>query len=104
MTLQTCLLLAAAVFSLGIYGVLTRRNAIGILLSVELMANALNLNLVAFSYFMGGVSGQVFAVFTIALTVAEAVVGLSLVILLYRQWKTIAVDAANTMAPSTEEA
>ena len=71
MSLQSILLLTAALFCLGVYGLITRRNAIGLLLSLELMANAVNINLVAFSHFQGGHAGQVFAVFTTALTVAE---------------------------------
>jgi NADH:ubiquinone oxidoreductase subunit K len=97
MGLEAYVLLSAALFSLGIYGVLTRRNAIGLLLSVELMANAVNINLVAFSRHHGGAAGQVFALFAIALTVAEVVVGLALVILLYRSQKDVAVDAASAL-------
>ena len=97
MPLQPYLLLTAALFALGIYGLLTRRNAVGMLLSVELMANAVNINLVAFSRYHGGSAGQVFAVFAIALTVAEVVVGLALVILLYRAQKDVAVDAASAL-------
>jgi NADH-quinone oxidoreductase subunit K len=84
MTLSTCLLLAAALFCVGVFGLLSRRQPIAILLSVELMANAANVVFVAFGRFRGGVTGQVFATFSIALTVAEVAVGLALVILLYR--------------------
>ena len=94
---QGYLLLAAALFSLGIYGLVTRRNAIGLLLSVELMANAVNINLVAFSRMHGGELGQVFAIFAIAITVAEVVVGLALVILLYRSRKDVLVDTASDL-------
>lgn len=97
MPLQPLLLLSAALFCVGIYGVVSRRNAVGILLSVELMMNAVNINLVAFSRFHGGPTGQVFAVFAIALTVAEVVVGLALVILLYRDQKDVAVDTASAL-------
>ena len=97
MPLQPYLLLTATLFALGIYGLLTRRNAVGMLLSVELMANAVNINLVAFSRYHGGSTGQVFAVFAIALTVAEVVVGLALVILLYRAQKDVAVDTASAL-------
>lgn len=97
MPLQPFVLLAAALFSVGIYGVLSRRSAVGILLSVELMMNAANINLVAFSRYHGGHAGQVFAVFAIALTVAEVVVGLALVILLYRAKKDSVVDAADAL-------
>ena len=97
MPLQPYLLLTATLFALGIYGLLTRRNAVGMLLSVELMANAVNINLVAFSRYHGGSAGQVFAVFAIALTVAEVVVGLALVILLYRAQQDVAVDTASAL-------
>ncbi len=97
MPLQPFLLLSTALFCAGVFGVLTRRNAIGVLLGVELMMNAANINLVAFSRFHGSHVGQVFAVFAIALTVAEVVVGLALVILLYRSRKDVAVDAANAL-------
>lgn len=95
--LQLVLVLTAALFSMGVYGVLSRRNAIGILLGVELMMNAANINLVVFSRFHGGHVGQVFAVFAIALTVAEVVVGLALIILLYRSRQDVAVDEANAL-------
>ncbi len=96
MNLQAYLLLAMALFSLGIYGVLTRRNAVGVLASVELMANAVNLNLIAFSRFRG-VEGQVFALFTTAITVAEVVLGLALVILLYRGRHDVLTDLASDL-------
>jgi NADH-quinone oxidoreductase subunit K len=89
-------LLSAALFATGIYGVLTRKNLIAILLSVELMANAVNLNLVAFARFSQALLGQAFALFGIALTVVEVGIGLAIVILVYRQWHSIeATDAAN---------
>lgn len=96
MTLSHCLLLAAALFSIGICGLLTRRSAIAILLSVELMANAANICFVAFGRFHGG-SGQLFALFALALTVAEVAVGLALVILLYRSTRDTRVDLACEM-------
>lgn len=83
------LLVAAAMFSLGLYGVLTRRNLVAIVLSVELMANAANINLVAFSRYGDHPWGQAMALFAIALTVAEVVVGLALVILVSRTHKSI---------------
>jgi NADH:ubiquinone oxidoreductase subunit K len=84
MTLSSCLILAAGLFCLGVFGLISRRQPIAILLSVELMANAANVVFVSFGRFRGGTSGQVFATFSIALTVAEVAVGLALVILLYR--------------------
>ena len=97
MTMQALLMLTSGLFCMGIYGIVTRRNAIALLLSAELMINAVTINLVAFSRFSGGVTGQVFAVFTIALTVAEVVVGLAIVILLFRWRREIAIDSANEL-------
>ncbi|MCA9560293.1 MAG: NADH-quinone oxidoreductase subunit NuoK [Myxococcales bacterium] len=94
MTLSAWLVLGAGLFCIGVYGILTRRNAIGLLASVEVMANAVNLLLVAFGRYHGTGDGQVFALFTTALTVTEAAVGLALVILLYRSRKGILVDSA----------
>lgn len=91
------LVLAAGLFALGVFGVATRKNAVGLLVSVELMANAVNLNLVAFSRFQGGTVGQVFALFAIALTVAEVVVGLALVILLFRARGDVTLDLASEL-------
>lgn len=92
MGLSAYLILAAVVFCIGLFGVLTRRNTIGILLGIELMLNAVNINLVAFSRFTGGDSGFVFTVFTICITVSEAAIGLALVILLFRVRKTVMAD------------
>ncbi len=97
MTLSSCLLLATALFCVGIFGLLSRRQPIAILLSVELMANAANIVFVAFSRFRGGTTGQVFAIFSIALTVAEVAVGLALVILLYRGYHDARLDRATEM-------
>jgi NADH-quinone oxidoreductase subunit K len=92
MGLSAYLALAAAVFAIGLFGVLTRRNAVGILLGIELMLNAVNINLVAFSRFHGQVVGMVFALFTIAITVAEVAVGLAIVIAIFRVRKTVEAD------------
>ena len=92
MPLHAYLLLAALVFVIGLYGVLTRRNAVGILLGIELMLNAVNINLVAFSRFQGNLAGLIFSLFTIALTVAEVAVGLAIVIVIFRVRKTIDAD------------
>ncbi len=97
MTMQALLMLTSGLCCMGIYGIVTRRNAIALLLSAELMINAVTINLVAFSRFSGGVTGQVFAVFTIALTVAEVVMGLAIVILLFRWRREIAIDSANEL-------
>jgi NADH:ubiquinone oxidoreductase subunit K len=92
MSLRAYLVLAALVFVIGLYGVLTRRNAVGILLGIELMLNAVNINLVAFARFNGDVAGLIFTLFTIAITVAEVAVGLAIVIVIFRVRKTIDAD------------
>jgi NADH-quinone oxidoreductase subunit K len=92
MGLQAYLLLAAAVLAIGLFGVLTRRNAVGILLGIELMLNAVNINLVAFSRFNRDLAGMVFALFTIAITVAEVAVGLAIIIVIFRVRKTVEAD------------
>ena len=97
MTLASTILLASALFAIGVYGLLTRRHLIGVLLSIELMANAANLSFVAFARFQGGAVGQVFALFALAITVAEVAVGLALVILLYRTYGRTQIDAATEM-------
>jgi NADH-quinone oxidoreductase subunit K len=91
--------LAAILFSIGMYGALTRRNAIGILMSIELMFNAVNINFVAFAKFVNPVeiTGQVFVVFVIAIAAAEATVGLAIVLLIYRNFKGVFVDRVNLM-------
>ncbi len=92
MPLNAYLILAGLVFAIGVAGVLTRRNAIGILLGVELMLNAVNINLAAFSRFNGDLTGIVFALFTIAITVAEMGVGLAIVIAIFRARRTVEAD------------
>jgi NADH-quinone oxidoreductase subunit K len=92
MGLNAYLILAAAVFCIGLFGVMTRRNAIGLLLGIELMLNAVNINLVAFARFNGNLAGMVFTVFTICITVAEAALGLAIVILLFRTRRTVMAD------------
>src|SRR5207247_6394743 len=84
--------LAALVFRLGLFGVLTRRNSIVILLGIELMFNAVNINLVAFARFHGDLLGLVFTLFTIAITVAEVAVGLAIVIVIFRVRRTVEAD------------
>jgi NADH-quinone oxidoreductase subunit K len=92
MGLHAYLSLAAALFTIGLFGVVTRRNAIGILLGIELMLNAVNINLVAFARFNVNVAGMVFAVFTISITVAEVALGLAIVILIFRVRRTVVAD------------
>jgi NADH-quinone oxidoreductase subunit K len=92
MGLQAYLLLAAVLFSIGLFGVVSRRNTIGILLGIELMLNAVNINLVAFARFNGDAAGMIFTVFTICITVAEIALGLALVILIFRVRRTVIAD------------
>ena len=92
MGLQAYLTLAAALFAVGLFGVVTRRNTIGILLGIELMLNAVNINLVAFARFNADPAGFIFTVFTISITVAEVALGLALVILIFRVRRTAMAD------------
>ena len=93
------LVLSAVLFSIGIYGVLARRNAVAILMGIELMLNAVNINLVAFwRYFTPeGISGQAFVIIVFAVAAAEAAVGLALIISIYRRRTTVAADDINLM-------
>jgi NADH-quinone oxidoreductase subunit K len=92
MPLNAYLTLGALVFAIGLFGVMTRRNAVGMLLGIELMLNAVNINLVAFSRFSGDLGGLIFSLFTIAITVAEVALGLAIVIVIFRVRKTIEAD------------
>ncbi len=92
MPVRLVLLLSHALFALGVYGVLTRRHAIGLLLSIELILNAAALNFVLFSRAFGHVEAQAFALFIIALAACEAVVGLAIVIGLARHAQTVFAD------------
>jgi len=91
------LVLSLLLFGIGILGVLTRRNAIIILMSIELMMNAANLNLIAFSRQHQHLTGQVFGVFTIAVAAGEVAVGLAIVLALYRHFDSIKVDDVRLM-------
>ena len=92
MGLGAYLTLAAALFAIGLFGVITRRNTIGILLGIELMLNAVNINLVAFARFNADVVGMVFTLFTICITVAEVALGLAITILIFRNRRTVVAD------------
>ena len=92
MPLQAYLTLSAVVFCLGLFGTVTRRNTVGILLGIELMLNAVNINFVAFSRFNGDGVGMIFTLFAICITVAEVALGLAIVILLFRMRKTASAD------------
>jgi NADH:ubiquinone oxidoreductase subunit K len=93
------LVLSALLFSIGVYGVLARQHAVLVLLSIELMLNAVNINLVAFSALLGegAASGQVFALFVIAVAAAEVGVGLAIVILIFRNRQSVDVDELSLM-------
>jgi NADH:ubiquinone oxidoreductase subunit K len=97
MLLNQYLLLAAALFCIGVFGVLTRKNGVLVLMSVELILNAVNINMVAFGTFHGDIAGQVFALFIIAVAAAEVGVGLAIVLLIYRNRRSIDVAEANLM-------
>ncbi len=97
MVLNHFLILAAILFVIGTYGVLARRNGVMVLMSVELMLNAVNLNLIAFSQQIGDVSGQVFALFVITIAAAEVGVGLAIVLLMYRNLRTPDLDQVTTL-------
>src|SRR5512135_2093577 len=97
-TLTHFLVVGALLFALGLVTVATRRNAVGVLMGVELILNAANVNLVAFNhYVVGGVSGQVFALFVVVLAAAEAAVGLAIVLAIFQTFRTIDVRAADWM-------
>ena len=91
------LVLSAALLMIGVFGVLTRRNVIVIFLSIELILNAVNINLIAFAEQWGNSSGQVFSIFVIAVAVAEAAVGLGIIVAFYRNKETINIDEMNIL-------
>jgi NAD(P)H-quinone oxidoreductase subunit 4L len=95
--LNNYLLLAAVIFCIGVYGVLARRNGVMVLMSIELILNAVNINLVAFGAFHGNIAGEVFALFVIAIAAAEVGVGLAIVLLLFRNEKTIDLSSIDSM-------
>jgi len=104
LSLNHYLILSAGLFAIGLYGVLTRRNVLGILMSIELMFNAANINLVAFDRFLPRetlrglhLHGQVFTLFVIAIVAAEAVVGLALILSIYRNLRSVFVEKMNIL-------
>jgi NAD(P)H-quinone oxidoreductase subunit 4L len=99
MQLQYFLIVAAALFCIGIYGLINSRNAVRVLMSVELMLNAVNLNLMAFSDFLDplDVKGQVFTIFVIAIAAAEAAIGLAIVLAIYRNRDTVDMEQFNLL-------
>ncbi len=92
------LVISAALFSLGIMGVLTRKNAVNVLMGVELILNSANINLVAFSkYSAANLDGQIFAIFVIVVAAAEAAVALAIVLSMYRLIRSVNLDRADTL-------
>ena len=91
------LVLSAILFSLGVFGVLTRKNAIVVFMCVELMLNAVNLTFIALSRHLGNMDGQIFVFFVMAVAAAEAAVGLALMITFFRNRETLDIDDANTL-------
>jgi NADH:ubiquinone oxidoreductase subunit K len=95
--LPLVLMFSALLFSAGVYGVLARRNAVMVLMAIELMLNAVNVNLVAFAASLQEMTGQVFALFVIAVAAAEVGIGLAIVILLFRNRESINVDEVSLL-------
>jgi NAD(P)H-quinone oxidoreductase subunit 4L len=95
--LNQFLLLGAILFAIGVYGVIARRNGVAVLMSIELILNAVNINLIAFSAQWGDTSGQVFALFVIAVAAAEVGVGLAIVLAIYRNRKSVDLDELDLM-------
>ena len=91
------MLLSAALFMIGVFGVVTRRNIIVIFMSIELMLNAVNINLIAFSSQLQNAVGQVFAIFVICVAAAEAAVGLGIILAFYRNKETVNIDEMSLM-------
>jgi NADH:ubiquinone oxidoreductase subunit K len=99
MNLSNTLTLSAILFAIGLYGLLTRRNAVGVLMATELMLNSVNLNLIAFNKYLhpAALSGQMFTLFTITVAAAEATVALALVVALYRSRRSVMVEDINQL-------
>ncbi len=91
------LIISAVIFTIGSYGIITQRSGIKILMCIELMLNSANLNLVAFSSFNNNASGQVFALFSIAIAAAEAAIGFAILVALFRVRDTINLDNINIL-------
>jgi NADH:ubiquinone oxidoreductase subunit K len=97
MFLNQFLIFAAVLFCIGVYGVLARKNGVLVLMSIELILNSVNINLVAFGAYNGDIAGQVFALFVIAVAAAEVGVGLAIVLLIYRNRRSIDIAEANLL-------
>jgi NADH-quinone oxidoreductase subunit K len=97
-SLEHFLIVGLVIFALGLYTVLTRKNAIGILMGVELILNAANINYIAFARYGGAsIDGQIFAIFVIMLAAAEAAIGLAIVLGIYQNFESIAVEATDSL-------
>ena len=94
---EAYLMLSGTLFAVGLVGVIVRRNMITVLMCIELMLNAVNINLVAFSYRLANLEGQVFTIFVICIAAGEAAVGLAIIIQLYRLRSSVNVDEARTL-------
>ena len=97
MLINEFLILGAVLFCIGVYGVIARKNAVLVLMSIELMLNSVNINLLAFDRLNGGSDGNVFALYIIAVAAAEVGVGLAMVLLIFRNRKTISLDDLSEM-------
>ncbi|CAB4553703.1 MAG: NADH-quinone oxidoreductase subunit NuoK [Actinomycetes bacterium] len=97
MLINNFLLLGAVLFCIGVYGVIARKNAVMVLMSIELILNSVNINLLAFSMLHGNADGNTFALYIIAVAAAEVGVGLAMVLLIYRNRKSIALDELSEM-------
>jgi len=97
MDLQSYLFLSAITFVIGVVGVLSRRNAIIVFMSIELMLNSVNLTLVAFSAFLGDVTGQMLVFFAMTVAAAEAAIGLAIIIAMFRNKQTVNIDDINIL-------
>jgi NADH-quinone oxidoreductase subunit K len=97
MDLQSYLLLSATTFIIGVVGVISRRNAIIVFMSIELMLNSVNLTLVAFSAFMGDVTGQMIVFFSMTVAAAEAAIGLAIIISMFRNKQTVNLEELNIL-------
>lgn len=98
MLIANVLILGAVLFCLGVYGVIARKNAVLVLMSVELILNAVNLNLIAFALNNGDIDGHVFALYIIGIAAAEVGVGLGMILLIYRNRRSIALDELSEMS------
>ena len=97
MLINQFLFLGAVLFCIGVYGVIARRNAVMVLMSIELILNSVNLNLIAFSYQLSDLTGQIFAIFTITVAAGEAAVGLGILIALFRLKESTQLDRATEL-------